>query len=367
MKGKLFFIQLIIVCCLLFGKNVSSQNYFNTDYDPSKTYILFTHPTIENIERIKYLVDNQIFYVGETEFIGIYFYNELYDYNQSIEYINDNELDIFHLQRLTGTFSPETIFQENDFSSNFNVMFEQSKGIILLGGPDIQPEIYGEENQHAIVTDPDRHLFELSYTFHLLGGLQNPDFVPFLERNPKYFVIGICLGMQTMNVATGGTMVQDIPIELYNLTDTTDMVKLDANKLHKNYWTEIFENDKLMGGSFHKLRLKDEGFFSKEIRWRSIISPLVYSYHHQAIENLNNCWEVEAWSMDKKVIEAIRHKKYPNVFGFQFHPEVTGLYEDTDSLRFSPNEPLRTFHKTIGNQGVKFHKNICKRISKCLN
>ncbi|MGQ8335098.1 gamma-glutamyl-gamma-aminobutyrate hydrolase family protein [Sunxiuqinia sp. A32] len=367
MKGKLFFIQLLLAFCLFFTKNASSQNFFNSGYDPTKTYILLAHPTVENIERINYLIENQILFVGETEFIGVYFYAERYDYNQSIRFIRENEMEKFHLQRLTGTFTLENIFEENDFSSNFNVMFEQSKGIILFGGPDIQPEAYGEENTYSQVTDPDRHFFELSYIFHLLGGKQNPDFVPYLERNPRYFIIGFCLGMQTMNVATGGTMVQDIPIEIYNLKDTTEIVKLDQDRLHKNYWPEIFDSKQLMNGSFHRLKLDEDGFFRKEVKWKSSVSPPVLSSHHQAVENLNDCWDVVAWSMDNKVIEGIKHKKYPHVFGFQFHPELIELYENTDSLRFSPSDPLQTYHQRTGKQGVKFHKNIWRRITKTLD
>ena len=344
-----------------------AQNFFNSDYDPAKTYILLAHPTVKNIQTIEYLIKNQILFVGETEFIGVYFYSERYDYNQTIRYIRDNELETFHLQRLTGSFSVNKIFEENDFTANFNVMFEQSKGIILFGGPDIQPEAYGEENLHAIVTDPDRHLFELSFIFHLLGGKQNPDFIPLLEKNPRYFVIGFCLGMQTMNVATGGTMVQDIPIEIYNATDTTAIVELNNDNLHRNYWQEIFDSEALMTVNFHPVRVNMSDFFKKEIRWKQAISPPVLSAHHQAIENINDCWEVTAKSMDGRVIEAMRHKTYQHVFGFQFHPEDTTLYQNADSLRFSPSDPLRSYHQRTGRSGVKFHKNIWKRITRTLD
>ncbi len=368
MIGKKLIIQFVLVLSLLFSGIVSAQNFFNTDYDPNKSYILLAHPTVQNIKTVQYLIENQIWFVGETEFIGIYFYSENYDYNKSIRYIRDNELETFHLQRLTGTFFLESLYEENDFSSNFNVMFEQSKGLILFGGPDIQPEAYGEENTKSIVTDPDRHLLELSYVFHLLGGKQNPDFVPLLEKNPRYFVIGFCLGMQTMNVATGGTMIQDIPLELYNLTDTTAIVEMDQDKLHRNYWQEIFDSEQLMSVNFHPLKLNDDGFFRKEIKWKQPVSPPVLSSHHQAIENIcEDRWEVTATSVDGKVIEAIRHKKYPHVFGFQFHPEVPALYENMDSLRFSPSDPLRSYHQRIGKAGVKFHKNIWKRITKTLD
>lgn len=368
MKGKRIFFQFLLIFTIFFTVSGKSQNFFNSDYDPAKTYILMTHPTVENIESIKYLVDNHILFVGESEFIGIYFYAEKYDYSQSIRYIRDNNLEKFHLQRLTGTLMNENIFTPNDFTNNFDIMFSQSKGVFLFGGPDIQPEVYGEEKKYADVTDPQRHLFELSLVFHLLGSNKNPTFTPFLERNPKYFVIGFCLGMQTMNVATGGTMVQDIPQELYGVSSPQDIVQLDNDNLHRNYWQDIFDNDQLMTVNFHPLRLEIDGFFMKEVKWtKSNVSPPVLSAHHQAIENLSSSWEVTARSMDGKVIEGIRHKKYPNVFGVQFHPEVPALYEPRETYKFSPRDVMKSYNERIGNDGVKFHKRFWKRVSKAVN
>ena len=368
MKDKRIFLQFLLIFTVFFSTSGVAQNFFNTDYDPAKTYIMMTHPTVENIERMKYLVDNHILFVGESEFIGIYFYAEKYDYSQSIRYIRDNNLEKFHLQRLTGTLTNDNIFEPNDFTNNFDIMFSQTKGVFLFGGPDIQPEVYGEENKYSEVTDPQRTLFELSFVFHLLGSSRNPSFTPFLERNPKYFVIGFCLGMQIMNVATGGTMIQDIPKELYGVSSPQDIVQLDKNNLHKNYWQEIFDNPQLMSVNFHPLRLEINGFFMKEIKWReSNISPLVLSAHHQAVENLNDCWEITARSVDGKVIEGIRHKKYPNVFGVQFHPEISELFEEGPKYKFSPRDTPASYHEIIGKDGENFLRKFWKRVSKAAN
>lgn len=367
MKVKRILSQFLLIFSLLSSTPVFAQNFFNTDYDPEKTYILLTHPTIENIERVRNLIDKRLLFVGETEFIGIYFYAERYDYSQTIRYIRDNDLEKFHLQRLTGTLTLDNIFTPNDFTNNFDIMFSQSKGLILFGGPDIQPAAYGEENTLSEVTDPQRHLMELSFVFHLLGSNRNPNFTPFLERNPKYMVFGICLGMQTMNVATGGTMVQDIPSELYDANTPQDIVQLDRQNIHRNYWPEIFDNPQLMPINFHPLRLEMGSFFEKEVHWKKSVSPPVLSAHHQAVENLNDCWEVTARSMDGKVIEAFRHKKYPNVFGIQFHPEVPELYEGGEPLKFSPRDISRTYSDIIGKDGYKFHRLFWKRVSRGLN
>lgn len=350
----------------IFHFPVFAQDYFKDGGEPGKTYLLMAHPTVENIKTMKYLIDNNILFVGETEIVGVYYSFENYNYSQSVDYIHENELENFHLQHLTGMLTPENIYTENDFSANFEIIFQQTLGIFFFGGPDIQPALYQEENHYAVVTDPYRHLFELSFLFHLLGGPQNPDFVPLLEQNPKYFIGGFCLGMQSMNVATGGTLVQDIPAEIYGIDEPAEIVQLDQDKIHRNYWPEIFENDQLMPVSFHHLHLPENGFFKDAVKWRGTTSPPILSSHHQAVENLNDCWEVTAWSKDKKVIEGIRHNKYPNVFGFQFHPEVTALFTPADSLLFSPSDQPRTYNERIGAEGVKFHKKIWRLISKSI-
>ncbi|WP_423127366.1 gamma-glutamyl-gamma-aminobutyrate hydrolase family protein [Gaoshiqia sp. Z1-71] len=367
MKGKRILFSVLLIFSIFLSISGYSQNFFNTDYDPAKSYILMTNPTVSNIEKIKYLVDNHLLFVGETEFIGIYFYAEKYDYSQSIRYIRDNNLEKFHLQRLTGTLSKDNIFEPNDFTNNFDIMFSQTKGVFLFGGPDIQPDIYGEEKTYSVITDPDRHLFEVSFAFHLLGSNKNPNFTPFLERNPKFFVIGFCLGMQTMNVATGGTLIQDIPAELYNATNPQSTVQIDPDNMHRNYWQEIFDNPQLMAVSFHPLRLEIGGFFMKDLKWKSNISPPVLSSHHQAVENLSDCWEVTARSMDGKVIEGFRHKKYPNVIGVQFHPEIPELFSPGPQYRFSPRDNMQSYYERIGKDGLKFHKQFWKRISKMVN
>lgn len=367
MKFQRICIQFLLVFSLLFPVKVFGQNFFNTGYDPSKTYILMTNPTVENIETMRFLADKHLLLMGESEFIGIYFYAEKYDYTRSIRHIRDNNLTNFHLQQLTGTLTTDNIFETNDFTNNFDIMFSQTKGIFLMGGPDIQPEIYGEEKTHAEVTDPQRHLFEVSFLFHLLGNKNNPNYTPFLERNPRYFIIGFCLGMQSMNVATGGTLVQDIPAELYQANIPQDIVQLAPDNLHRNYWQEIFDNPQLMQVNFHPLRLEINGFFMKEVKWKTNVSPPVLSSHHQAVENMNDCWEVTARSMDGKVIEGIRHKKYPNVFGVQFHPEVPALYEPGEQFKFSPRDALQSYQERLGKDGLKFHQRFWRRVSKSLN
>ena len=72
---------------------------------------------------------------------------------------------------------------------------------------------YGAEGYDIVnqTTDLFRHLFEAPFLFHLTGGTRNSAFSPFLEEKSEYVVIGFCLGIQTMNVAAGGTLSRVSP------------------------------------------------------------------------------------------------------------------------------------------------------------
>jgi len=368
---KIFFLYFLLISIVfLLPKHGISQDFFNTNYNPSKSYILMTNPTIQNIERVNYLIKNGILYTGEYEIIGIYFYAEKYDYSQSFRYIRDNNMVKFHMQKITGTLTNDNIFGSNNLTDNFDVMFSQSKGLFIWGNEsDIQPVIYGEKNKNDYVTDPQKNLFELSLVFHLLGNINNPNFTPFLERNPQYFILGIDDGMGIMNVATGGSMIQDIPSELYNVTTPQEIVQTDNENMHRNYWQEIFDNSQLMSVTFHPVRMEIGGFLMKKMKLKkSNVSPPMISSHHQAIKHYEDCWKVTARSIDGKVIEGIKSKKYPNVFAVQFHPEISELFQKNGrKYKFSPRDISANYYERTGKNGKKFLSKFWKMVSKYIN
>jgi putative glutamine amidotransferase len=76
---------------------------------------------------------------------------------------------------------------------------EHCDGILLGGGRDIEPARYGHEaGEHLGVTDPLRDTFELELTERALD-----------RRLP---ILGMCRGIQVLNVALGGTLVQDVAL-----------------------------------------------------------------------------------------------------------------------------------------------------------
>jgi putative glutamine amidotransferase len=291
--------------------------------------VLMFHPTAYNLKVIQNLVDEGLFSLEGYHLLGVYHPGEQYDYREAEAYI-DRQMDPrFSLREINAVLEPEALFQENQATEAFRALFESSNGALLMGGPDIPPVVYGEEiNLLTSVTDPFRHYLELSYLFHLLGGSQDPEWTPYLEENKNYLVNGICLGMQTMNVATGGTMVQDIPTELYGLFEAEDILALPPDQMHRNYMDYLNRGcEAPTSYHFHRVLLAKRMILTNGIGFKSSTPPLVLSSHHQAIERLGMGWEIAATSMDGKIIEAIEHSRYPHVLGIQFHPEKPGLFD----------------------------------------
>lgn len=155
-------------------------------------------------------------------------------------------------------------------------------GIILTGGEDITPFFYGEE-KHPKLEDLNskRDLYDLTL-FKLAT-----------DRNVP--VLGICRGLQLINVAMGGTLYQDIPTEHPS----------EVN--HRPGHSEVAHDVNLVSGSV-----------VSELMGQSRIQ--VNSKHHQGIEKLAPSLKVTGWSPDSipEIVEA-----YPirSIMAVQFHPE----------------------------------------------
>lgn len=347
---------------------VSAQDFFNTDFNPKKKYIILTNPTVNNLKTIQFLVNAKLLNVNlkKDKFVGVYYNGQGYDFNETKQYIKENNLENFYLHEIKGELNEKNLFQQNDCTADLKKVFENSVGVFFFGGPDIPPVVYGEENTLSVVTDPGRHFFETTFLFHLLGGYWNEDFEPFLKEKPKYLVTGFCLGMQTMNVATGGTLIQDIPAEIYGATTPEKTLEIGRANLHRNYWQEIVKDTLLMGINLHTIQFTNHGFFGVAVNVSKAFKPRVYSSHHQAVEKIGKGLEVTALSPDGRIIEGLAHKKYPNVFAVQFHPEVPGLYEDLGVRKFNPDDEPQTYNDIIGKKSVRFHEEYWNYISDVL-
>ncbi len=357
-----------VLFLLVFVSTSFTQDFFNTDFNKRKEYIILTNPTVWNIKTILYLYNAQLLDINskKMKFVGVYYDEQNYDFSQTKTFIEENNLQNFFLHEIKGELNEDNLFRNNEVSIQLKKVFDNSIGVFFFGGPDIPPGVYEEENTTSVVTDPERHYFETTFLFHLLGSSRNENFIAYLKDKPNYMVTGFCLGMQTMNVATGGTLIQDIPSEIYGAETAEETVKLGRKNLHRNYWQKIVKDSLLMGINLHTIQFTDHPFFGEAINVSKNRQPRIYSSHHQAVEELGKGMIVTALSPDGKIVEGLAHNKYPNVFAVQFHPEVAALYEDMYLRKFNPEDTPMTYNDIIGKQSVKFHEKYWGFISEVL-
>ena len=151
-------------------------------------------------------------------------------------------------------------------------------GLLMPGGADIPPSEWGEKPHPTTkLLDDDRYLFEKNLITKWIENTDKP-------------LLGICLGSQWINVAHGGSLVQDIPSEFgVNHREITHPVELEADsRLSKIFGETSFD---------------------------------VNSLHHQAVRSVGKGLRVVAKSPDG-IIEATETTD-PNRFliGVQWHPE----------------------------------------------
>ncbi|MHC1705670.1 MAG: gamma-glutamyl-gamma-aminobutyrate hydrolase family protein [Tenuifilaceae bacterium] len=358
---------LIIISLLISGCTQEKSYQIAADSIPSnEKHIILMHPTVNNVRTFEYLVSNNIFPLpAEYKAIGVYHAQEKFDYSKTEEYLRKNGITNISLVRITSDLSPDNIYKNNSCSDTFSKLFEGSNGAIFFGGPDIPPACYGEQtNLLTIITDPYRHYMELSFLFHMLGGNQDSTYSPFLTKKPDYAILGICLGMQSINVATGGTMYQDIPTELYSLTTLEEILNTNQNQQHRNYQTNYGTDDEVTPDSYHQIVFeKGSPLFSHVSN--DTIHPYVLSSHHQCIEKLGRCIQVAAWSMDGKIVESITHKSFPNLLGVQFHPEVNDLYKPEEKIKAIPLQPAEKSFIDLysGDKGENFQRAIWREFA----
>lgn len=150
--------------------------------------------------------------------------------------------------------------------------------LLLCGGGDLDPRLFGQENRGSHPPDPVQDEAELALVrYYLQAGKP---------------VLGVCRGMQVINVALGGTLIQNLPP--------------GTREKH------IGQGGK---DQIHPISLAPEGFLGKLYG----TSLTVNSWHHQAVDRLGEGLVPSAWAPEG-VLEALELRDKP-VFGVQFHPE----------------------------------------------
>lgn len=174
-------------------------------------------------------------------------------------------------------------------------LLAECDGLVLTGGEDVYPGIYGKESDTArceynLVRDTlEARLFRAAV-------------------KKKMPILGICRGMQLINVMKGGTLIIDIP------SDTkTDII-------HRNDTVQ----------AYHLVNVSKD---SKLFTFTKTESGLVTSSHHQAIDKLGDNLKITAYSADM-IPEAIEWKSSEAkafMIGVQWHPERMKYEEQLSS------------------------------------
>ena len=360
MRFKISVVLLLLVVGCTQPKTYQSST---EDINSNEKHIILMHPTVNNVKTFEFLIKNKIFNLPQDyKAIGVYHEKEIFDYSKTEKYLQDEGITNVTLVKISSDLNPDNIFKKNGCSDTFLKLFSNSNGAIFFGGPDIPPTCYHEPtNLLTIITDPYRHYMELSFLFHMLGGSQDTTFLPFLANRKDYPVLGICLGMQSINVASGGTLIQDIPTELYKNGTLEEILSSNQNQQHRNYNTNYGTDNEVTSDSYHQIAIEKNSPLNSYVS-NDTIHPYVLSSHHQCVKKLGKDLKVAAWSMDGKVIESIYHIKYSNVLGVQFHPEVNDLYKPEEKIKTTPFKPGEKSYLDLykGDKGENFQRSIWK-------
>jgi len=363
MKKHILWITLIISATVLFlhcQKAVIEAPVYDTR-------LVLVNPGLGDVRSMVRMMEMGVINIQNAELLAVY-YEKAERTPQAVQsYCEENQIHFVRTETIAGDLHEQNLFQKNGCSDAFRRLFENSDGVFFFGGPDFPPVIYGQKtNLLTYITMPNRHYFELSFLFHLLGGYQDAGFRSYLKDNPDYVIVGFCLGMQTMNVSTGGTMYQDIPTEIYGLQFVEDILSQHQNDRHTNYWRRVAPNENLMWANFHQIAFIPDGFFTKQMKLDPGDHPYVCSSHHQALKDIGKGFEIAATSMDGKIVEAISHSRFPNVLGVQFHPEALGIYSEREGgFKLTPADTVLVSEHTVLKEAnsLNFHLEFWKYVS----
>ena len=160
-------------------------------------------------------------------------------------------------------------------------------GLVIAGGPDIHPSLYGQEPSDKL--GPTEPMLDGSEIALVRLALE--------QRMP---ILGICRGMQALNVARGGTLIQDLP----------DHRQTEPGRT-----------------AVHGVRVEPKSLLSAAL---GATETRVNSFHHQAVDQLGVGLRPVAWAEDG-LVEGVEATDRDWVVGVQWHAE--GLVDAVDQHR----------------------------------
>jgi putative glutamine amidotransferase len=180
--------------------------------------------------------------------------------------------------------------------------------LLLQGGSDVAPESYGETPMRPEwAGDRVRDRYETELVRAAMA----------LDRP----VLGICRGLQMLNVIFGGTLIQDIGTQCPGFLTHRDYERYDQLQ--------------------HDISLEPDSWLAKAYPNRDRVR--VNTVHHQAIKTLGGDLQIEARSVPDGLIEAVRYQapsaqpEAPWMYAVQWHPE----FQDPADRSLLPTAPLR--------------------------
>ncbi len=180
--------------------------------------------------------------------------------------------------------------------ANVPELLSRLDGFILSGGPDLDPEHYdGLPHKMVYGIDPQRDEMELALARLVV------------EHNRP--TLCICRGIQVMNVALGGTLIEHLP----------DIVgEQIAHRDERSIWAA------------HAVELEPDSQLAAILATTNITPN---SWHHQAIRHAANFLKVVAYAPDG-AIEAVEKPDHPWLIGVQWHPEATAMHDPVQQRLF---------------------------------
>jgi putative glutamine amidotransferase len=167
-----------------------------------------------------------------------------------------------------------------------NDVLDGLDGLMLAGGADIDPANYGERRHRRTTnTRPERDRAEIALTLAAL------------ERDLP--LLGVCRGMQLLNVALGGTLIQHLPDDVGHGDHRRSLGSFD-NADHDVRLAPGSLAADACGELLHKTK----------------------SHHHQGVDELGDNLVASGWSVLDDLVEAIEVPDRSWALGVQWHPEV---------------------------------------------
>lgn len=154
-------------------------------------------------------------------------------------------------------------------------------GLLLAGGADIDPKYYGQENCGSEKINLERDESDMAFAKAFIAA-----------GKP---ILGICRGMQILNVVFGGTLCQHLPTTADHRKD---------------------KQSNIQGDLIHPVTAVGESFLSEAYGRQFVVN----SAHHQAVDKLGKDLRIIARDDCDGVVEAIEHNTLP-IVAVQWHPE----------------------------------------------